>query len=102
MLAQPEGDVLADGHGVKERGILEDHAHAQTHAVKRIFAHCSDVFVSDIDLSRCWAIQTDHKPQEGGLARAGAADDGDGLPLFDGEGDALERILVPESLAHIL
>ena len=39
VLSKSKGDVLANGHRIKECRILEDHAHPQAHLVKFGFRH---------------------------------------------------------------
>ena len=47
VLAQSEGDVLADGHGIEERRILKAHAHLEPHHIQLGFRHLRDLRIAD-------------------------------------------------------
>ena len=82
-----EEQVLADGPG-EELGVLRDQAQALAQPVE-----VDDVLGMAVveDLPGLRMIQTDQELDQRGLARAGWADEGDGLAAPDGEGHVLER-----------
>jgi hypothetical protein len=102
VLAQAEGDVLADGHRVKKRRVLEDHAHLEADLVELRLTHRHDVLPVDEDLAARRLDEADEQAQERALARARAADDGERLPVVDRQADVLERILVVKAHADVL
>ena len=68
MLTQSKGDVLADGHRIEERRILEDHAHVTAHSSQLFFIKGGNVFIVKEDLPSRRLLQPDDQAQDRTLA----------------------------------
>ena len=81
-----EADVVGDGAG-EEEWILQDDAEALAKFVQILLAHVDAV---DQNAAALDVVEAHHQAGDGGLARAGVADDGGGLVRLDDEADAAE------------
>jgi len=79
-----EADVVGDGAG-EEEGVLQDDSEAAAEGGEVLLA---DVDTVDEDRASLNVVEAHHQAGDGGLARAGVADDGGGLVGLDGEGDS--------------
>ena len=95
-----QGDVLLYGHVGEQVELLEHHAHAGPQLVDVVF-RVGDVHALKGDGAAGGLLQQVQAPQEGGLARAGGADDGHLLALVDVLVDALEDLVVPVRLGQV-
>ena len=99
--AQREGHVVEDGHGIQQRGALEQKAEPFPDLVQGFLPQPGDVRSVHQDLSAVGKQQGDHGLQQHGLAGAAAADDGGDPALLDGQVGALEHRLVVEVLVDV-
>ena len=81
------GDVLADSAGAQP-GVLQHHAVA---AAQGSAGHVPDVVAGDGDGAAVDVIEPHEQVDEGGLAAAGGADDGDALAGLDVQRQALDE-----------
>ena len=81
------GDVLADGAGAQP-GVLQHHAVA---AAQGSAGHVPDVVAGNGDGAAVDIIEPHEQVDEGGLAAAGGADDGDALAGLDVQVQALDE-----------
>ncbi len=95
-----DADIGGDVEMRKQRAALEDiaDAAAQQHGIE-----CADVLALDLDRATIGFDQPVGKPEQGGLARAGAADNGEELPLGDLKRDVVNghHAAVVEGLADM-
>ncbi|MOA01740.1 hypothetical protein D3C78_1211620 [compost metagenome] len=96
LILQAEGDVVRHRQ-VGEQGIGLEH-YAEIPLLGR---QQGDVATPLPDLATARQIQPGDRPQQGGLAAAGRAEEADELPLLDGEGDILEGLEGPEVLVEV-
>ncbi len=82
-----QADVAADRAG-EQKWILQNHAEAAAEIGE---VHVFDIDAVDPHCAFLHIIEAQEQGDDRGLARAGVADDGDGLPGFDGEGDIAEN-----------
>ena len=83
----PKADVVHHG-GAEQEGILQHDADLLAQRFGGDVAHVDAV---DLDRAVGHIVEARQQVDDGGLARAGRADDGDGLPGFGGEGDVLQH-----------
>ena len=83
------GDVGGDG-SFEEPGVLEHHADA---GAQFGAGQGGDVGAVEGDAAGCGFVEAQQQVDQGGLARAGGADDGDGLVRGDGEIQVLDQWL---------
>lgn len=79
------GDVLLDGHMGEERVVLEDGVDVAAAGRK-----CGDVAPGEFDAARGGPFEAGDQAQQGGLARAGGAEEGEELAFPDGELGAVD------------
>jgi hypothetical protein len=100
-LAQRQGDVVAGGQPVEQRGLLEHVAHARPQAAQIRLADRRHVVAVDDHLTAVGLHQTDHVAQRHRLAATRGAHDAEGLAAHDVEIDSLEDFSLAEGLVHI-
>ena len=83
--------------------MLEHHAHLPAVEVD-VHLFVRDVHVVEVDVAGGGDLQQVQAPQQGGLAGAGGADDGDHLALLNGQGAVVQGLDRPviEFLDHVL
>ncbi len=84
-----EADVFADGAREEER-ILQHDGEVPAQRGQVVLAQIDAV---EQDAARSDLVEAHHQAGERGFARAGVADDGDGLARLDGEGHVLQNPL---------
>jgi len=102
FLDQAEGHVVTHGHRVEQRALLEDHADLAAQVEQVLFLHLRDVVPQHRDAPAVGADQPESELEDGGLARAGDAEDGLGLAALELERDAVEHDDVVEPERDIL
>ena len=86
-----EGDVLAGRQGVEQVRVLEDEAEPLAAEARELsVAQGRDVDAVDVDVARGRAVDGGDAVEQGGLAGAGGAHDGDELAGADGHAHAVE------------
>ncbi len=93
--AQPVLDVLGHGHVGEQRVILEHGVDVAV--VRRAEGH---VLAAQLDAPGVGPVEPGDQPQQGGLARAGRAEQREELPLRHGEVDAVDRVDLGVALAQ--
>ncbi|MNX94808.1 hypothetical protein D3C86_1270550 [compost metagenome] len=88
-VAQREGEVLGDGHGVVHHRKLEDLGD-----VARLRALAGDVLAVEQDAPVRGAQEAGHAVQQRGLAAAGRPQQGIGSPVAEGEFQRQQRIVL--------
>src|SRR5262245_50954742 len=61
ILAKAIGDVVRDGHGVKQRAFLKDKADLSSKVQKVLFGHGRDLLAEYLDIAFGWPQQTRRK-----------------------------------------
>ena len=97
LLLQTEGHVLLYVHVGEEAVVLKDHSD-----VAVLWSHVSDVFAVQVDLAAGRIFQAGQDSQQGTLAAAGGAEEGDQLPFLDLKVDIFQDLLGSEILADML
>ncbi len=101
VLAELEGDIVEDAHGVEERRHLEHHAELAPHPRELHLAEGHDVFAVDQDLSLVGPLEADELTHQHRLARARGADDHVAQAARHVEGDAPQHVVLPVALVHV-
>ena len=83
-------DVLPDGAGLQP-GVLQHHAVGGAQAVAR---HVADVAALDADAAGIHVVKAHQQVDDGGLAAAGGADDGDALARLHGQVEVADQLLL--------
>ena len=94
-----QGHVLLHGHVGEHVEVLEHHAHLLPVPV-HVGALPIDLLALEDHVPAVGLLQKVQTPEEGALAAAGGADDGDGLPLMDLQVHALEHLKAAEALGQ--
>ena len=94
---QTEGDVVADGHVLEGRVVLEDEAD-----VALLRPHPGRVDAVDHDRARVGLLQPGDDPEQRRLARAARPEQRGQRAALDLERDVVEGLEVAEALAHVL
>ena len=92
--------VFQDGHVVEQIERLEDHTDVGA-VFRGVDALSSDVFAVVENVAACWCFQQIHAAQQRRFARAGRADDGDHVALFDIEVNVAQDLVRTEGLAQM-
>ncbi len=96
VLLQSVGDVLLNAH-VGEEGVgLEHHVHRPLPR-----GHRGHVLAVDLDRAAVRPLEPREHPQEGGLARAGAAEEAEDLPLPHVEAQVVDGPVAVEALGQV-
>src|SRR3954471_9826621 len=93
--AQPEGDVLAHGHVLERRVVLEDEADAAA-----LRGQGRGVLVGDDDAPGVGQLEAGDHAQQRRLARAAGPEQRSERAVLHVEGDVVERAELPELLRH--
>src|SRR3954470_6442717 len=93
--AQPEGDVLAHGHVLERRVVLEDEADAAA-----LRGQGGGVLVRDDDAPGVGQLEAGDHAQQRRLARAAGPEQRSERAVLHVEGDVVERAELPELLRH--
>jgi hypothetical protein len=101
VLAQRVGHVLEHAHGVKHRAALEHHRHVAPQLAQLLAVHVADLLALEQDVAALVRQQPDHQLEAHALAHAGAADDREGLALFDLEVHVLIDDVGAEGLVQV-
>jgi hypothetical protein len=102
VLAQGEHDVFEDRQRVEQRRVLEDHAEPLRTRFSSTSPRGAMSVAVDPDVPGGRLLEADQHPQQGGLARARAADDNGGLVALEVHGDPPQDQGVPEALDHVV
>src|SRR5690606_4394532 len=94
-----DGEVAHDVEVREEVELLEDHPDAGAHGVD-VAVRVEDVLALDTEGAAARFLEPVDRAQQGGLPRAGGADDTDDLALVHRQVDALEHLVVAEALAQ--
>ena len=94
-------EVLHDELVVEQGVVLEHHAHLLAH-FRQVNVRCAHVDAIHDNLARGWRFQAVEAPDEGRLARARRADDGNDLALIHGGVHVLQGNDVGVFLAQVL
>src|SRR5439155_25968196 len=94
-----ERNVLEDGQVREQVELLEDHAHFRTDGLD-VADVAGQLDAVNNDLPALVLFEAVDGADEGGLARAGWAEDDDHLAALDGQVHALQRVELPEPLMH--
>ena len=97
QLAQRKGDVLGHGEGREQGALLEQHAIAALAGEACARAARPQVLAKQGDAAGSRLGEPDEVAQQGRLATAGTADQGDDLAALDVEVQALMHHLAPEA-----
>jgi hypothetical protein len=90
VFVEAVGDVVADGEGVEEGGLLKDHADAAAEFEEVDLAHGGDVFAEDLDGAGVGLEEAVDELHKDGFAAAGRTEDDAGFAVPDGEGHVLQ------------
>ena len=93
-----EGDIFADGIG-EEGGLLEDDADLGAEGVE---GGAADVAAIDADETGGGVVKAGQEADDGGLAGAGGAEQGDDLTGLDGEVDIGEDFMLTVAEGNVL
>src|SRR5271166_6625097 len=101
VLAQREGDVFLDGHGIEQRGALEEDSDFHPDPAKLAFGEGDDALAVDDDIALIRFHEADDVLEQDALATAAAADDDQSLAGGDVEIEALEHLLIAKLLPEV-
>ncbi len=96
-LAQREGDIFADGEGVKECAVLEDHGDIVANLLKSALVHSGHFPALHKNGAGVWFEETKENAQGDGFTDAAAAEDAEGLATRNVEADVVEDHMRTES-----
>jgi hypothetical protein len=99
--AESHRDVVADGHGVEQRGELEHVSDPPPQLVEILALQLVHVLAVDPDVAPIGRDQPHDVLQGDRLAGARAADDRERLTFVHGEREALEHLFGPERLVDV-
>src|SRR5262249_27631575 len=95
-------DVLPHGEAVEEGRALEDHRHPTADGEELLLVETGDLLAIEEDAPPVGIDQADQALDENALPCAGAADDGQRLPLADAQREVVEDHLGTEGLVDAL
>ena len=96
------GDVVFDGEGVEEGGLLKDHPDAGAEGEEVALGHGLDFLAKDADGPGVWAEEAVDQLEEDTFAGAGGAEDDALLAGGDGEGDVFEDGFAVETDGNVV
>ena len=97
LFAQREGDVFADGEGVEERAVLEDHGDVLADFLEASLIERGNVLAVDANAARVCLEEAEENAQGNGLPYPAAAEDAEGLAAAVVETDLVEDFAVAEA-----
>ena len=95
-LFEPECDVSGDGHVRPQRVALEHHC-----CVALVRRQRGDVLVCEKDASGIWRVKTGDSAKQSRLSASTRTEQKKDLSRFDGEGNAVQRGVLPEPLHQV-
>src|SRR5665213_236289 len=101
MAAQTERHIFRDGHGIKQRRALKEHAELPAHAQQLALIQRADIFTVNEHFARVRLQQADDVFEQNTFAAAAAPDDGDGFAAFDAKAHAVENFLRAKTFFQI-
>ena len=97
---QAEGDVIEDGQGIEQGGVLEQHAELQPHPVERVAAKSDHLIAVDLDRSVIGEKQAQDALDQHRFSGPRSADDDQRAALGNIEIEAVEHHVVTEGLVE--
>ena len=101
-LPQGKGHVVGNSQGVKERAILEEHAHRPPDLGQLAFGQAGNDFLADRYGPRDRLHQPDKMTQEDTFAPAASAEENQGFSLVNFETEAAQDFLIAERLDEVI
>jgi len=102
LLVQAVGDVVLDGEGVEESGLLKDHPDVGAELEEVALGHGDDVFAEDEDVAGVGPDEAVGELHEDGFAAAGGTEDHASLARGDRKGDVHKNRLQVKGNGHLL
>jgi len=98
MARQWEGDVLLDGEGVVERGMLEQEPHLFSDFIHGLEREAGDLLPVDENRAGAGLLQADDQLEQDAFAGAAATEHGQSFATRDGQIDAIQNDLAAKGL----
>ena len=99
--AQPEADVVGDGHLREQRPVLEHHPHPALLGRDPGAVGVAEHPLPDGDPAPVRALETGDRPQQGGLPRTARAEQRAHLSRLHGERHPAQHLGRAEALGHV-